>query len=179
MIIPTVIGEGSKNQGLHPTHGAALGPEDTAGVKKLYGFDPEKTFHVSDEVYDYFKDFPERGAQQEKDWNALFEKYSAEYPELAQELQRRLLGQLPEGWQDMLPPKDQLPSAPQPTRKSSGIAVQAWAPKLQEFMIGAADLMAGTFIDWKDQVEFQNPKYGYGDFSGRQIRYGIREHCSK
>lgn len=130
-------------------------------------------------MYDYFDHVPKRGQEQETQWNELFIKYAEKFPEEAQELQRRMLGKLPEGWKDMLPTKEQLPKEPQPTRKSSGIAIQAWAPKLQEFMVGAADLMSGTFVDWKGQVEFQNPKFGHGDFSGRQIRYGIREHCSK
>lgn len=178
VIIRTIIGEGSKNQGLHPVHGAALGVEDVAAVKQLYGFDPDQQFHMSDEVYEQFNHIPSRGAQQEKDWNALYAKYAQEYPSEHAELERRMKGQLPSGWQQKLPLKAALPKDAKPTRQATAFAIKAWAPEFKEFMVGAADLMGGTFISWDNMVEFQDPKTGHGDFSGRQIRYGIREHCS-
>lgn len=178
VIIPTIIGEGSKNQGLHPVHGAALGVEDVAAVKKLYGMDPDKTFHMSDEVYEQFAHIPERGAKQEKEWNDLYAKYAKEFPAEYEELERRMKGQLPQGWQQKLPAKSELPKEAKPTRQASGYAIRAWAPEFKEFMVGSADLMAGTFVNWDGMVEFHNPKTGHGDWSGRQIRYGIREHCS-
>jgi dihydroxyacetone synthase len=65
----------------------------------------------------------------------------------------------------------------QPTRKSSGQALQALVPDIPDFFVGSADLMGACYVTWKDQEEFQNPKTGYGTYNGRQIRYGIREHA--
>lgn len=79
----------------------------------------------------------------------------------------------------MLPPKSELPTSAIPTRKASGIAVNALAPHFPQFMVGSADLLDSTFVSWPGQVEFQSPlkpELG-GNFGGRQIRYGIREHA--
>ncbi|KAJ9103297.1 hypothetical protein QFC21_002720 [Naganishia friedmannii] len=94
------------------------------------------------------------------------------------ELKMRLSGKFADdNWGELLPAKKDLPTAPQPTRKSSGIAVQALVPKYNSFVAGSADLMESTFVNFKGQVDFQNPETGLGDYTGRQIRFGIREHA--
>ena len=173
--IRTVIGIGSVNQGKGKVHGQALGDDDVANVKRGLGFDPTKKFHVPAEVYEYFGECKTRGAQLEKDWNSLYAGYRSAYPELASDMERRLAGKLQEGWEGLIPPKSALPTAPQPTRKSSGIVVQALVPDDASFMVGSADLLESTFVSWDKMVEFQNPASGHGDYAGRQLRYGIRE----
>lgn len=174
--IRTVIGIGSKHAGKGQAHGQALGDDDVANVKKSLGFDPSEKFVVPQKVYEYFNDRKVRGVQLEKEWNGLMAEYSAKYPEESAELKARMEGKLP-GWESLVPPKKDLPTAAQPTRKSSGIMVQALAPKYKSFMIGSADLLESTFVSWDGMVEFQNPESGLGDYAGRQIRYGIREHA--
>jgi dihydroxyacetone synthase len=69
----------------------------------------------------------------------------------------RLAGKFSEDdWRELLPAKQDLPTAAQPTRKSSGIAVQALVPKYNSFVAGSADLMESTFVNFKGQVDFQN-----------------------
>lgn len=97
-----------------------------------------------------------RGQDDEVAWNKLYAAYAAAYPAEHAELQQRLSGNLPEGWKQDLPPKSALPTAPQATRKSSGIAVQALIPKYKAFIAGSADLMESTFVNFKGQVEFQS-----------------------
>ncbi|KAJ6618003.1 thiamine diphosphate-binding protein [Mycena sp. CBHHK59/15] len=70
-----------------------------------------------------------------------------------------------------------LPTVPQATRKSSSIAESALFPKYSHFMVGSVDLMESTFVHWKGQIEFQSPETGLGDFSGCQIRHGIRQYA--
>lgn len=55
--------------------------------------------------------------------------------------------------------------------------MRALIPEDKTFLVGSADLCESTFVHWDNMVEFQNPKSGYGDYSGRQVRYGIREHA--
>ncbi|KAL1731909.1 Transketolase, thiamine diphosphate binding domain-containing protein [Schizophyllum commune] len=173
--IRTIIGFGSRKQNTGAAHGAALGEDEVSYVKQLFGFDPAKRFVIPDEVYDYFRPVIQRGADDEAAWNAMFAQYAKEHPAEHAELTQRLTGTLPDGWKNDLPPKSALPTSAQATRKSSGIAVQALVPKYKHFIAGSADLMESTFVNFKGQVEFQSPDTGFGDYSGRQLRYGIRE----
>ena len=102
-------------------------------------------------------------------------RYAKEYPEEHKELTRRLEGKLREGWEKDLPTKEQLPQEAIPTRKASGLVVQALVPKDDTFIAGSADLMESTFVNFKGQTLFQNPESGKGDYSGRQVHWGIRE----
>ena len=67
------------------------------------GFDPEKSFVVPDEVYDFYHKTTAKGAEYEKEWNELFEKYSEKFDKEAKELTRLHEKKLPEGWQKCLP----------------------------------------------------------------------------
>ncbi|KAK8853030.1 transketolase [Kwoniella newhampshirensis] len=173
--IRTIIGFGSANQNSGPVHGAALGADDVEHVKKQLGFKPDEHFVIPPKVYDYFAEVKTEGAKLEAEWNDMMSKYKETYPTEAAELQRRMEGKLVDGWAATIPTKDKLPKDPIPTRKASGIMVQTLVPNDASFVAGSADLMESTFVNFKGQTEFQNPKLGNGDYSGRQIRYGIRE----
>ncbi|WWC64906.1 transketolase [Kwoniella dejecticola CBS 10117] len=175
--IKTVIGIGSANQGSGKVHGAALGEDDVKNVKSALGFNPEEKFVVPQSVYDYFSETKSRGQKDENEWNQLVAKYQEAYPKESAELHRRLKGELIEGWEGKLPPKESLPKDPKATRQSSGIFLKSIIPEDNSFLVGSADLCESTFVNWDNMVEFQNPKSGYGDYSGRQVRYGIREHA--
>lgn len=154
--IRTIIGFGSANQDTGPVHGAALGDNDVAHVKAQLGFDPDAKFVVPPEVYHYFTECKPKGAKLEAEWNEMLEKYSKQYPDEFAELQSRRQGKILDGWKEMLPSKADLPQSPAPTRKASGIALQTLVPKCKTFTAGSADLMESTFVNFKDQVEFQN-----------------------
>lgn len=173
--IRTIIGIGSINQGKGKVHGQALGDDDIAQLKTALGFDPSVKFHIPSKVYEYFEPCKSRGQELEKEWTKLYAKYKEAYPEDEADLARRLRGELKEGWEAKVPAKSQLPTAAQPTRKSSGIMVQALVPEDLSYMVGSADLLESTFVSWDKMTEFQRPDGGLGDFTGRQIRYGIRE----
>ena len=101
--VTTTIGFGSKLQGTHSVHGNPLTKDDTAHVKSLFGFDPNSTFVVPDEVYDFYHKTAAKGAECEKSWNEQFSKYQEKYPAEHAELTRRIAGKLPDGWEKHLP----------------------------------------------------------------------------
>ncbi|KAM0753524.1 transketolase [Meredithblackwellia eburnea MCA 4105] len=176
VIVETTIGFGSRKANTGPAHGQALGDEEVAYVKQQFNMDPTAKFVIPTSVTASFSHVKEKGALLESAWNAKVEAYAKAYPTEFEEWSRRLEGKLPEGWEKLLPVKGELPSAPQPTRKSSGIVVETLAPKFNEFVAGSADLLESTFVSWKGMEEFQKPESGKGSYAGRQIRYGIREH---
>eukprot|EP01102_Stenamoeba_stenopodia_P003664 TRINITY_DN13821_c0_g1_i1.p1 TRINITY_DN13821_c0_g1~~TRINITY_DN13821_c0_g1_i1.p1 ORF type:complete len:673 (+),score=178.58 TRINITY_DN13821_c0_g1_i1:91-2109(+) len=168
--VRTTIGYGSSNQGTEKVHGAPLGEAEIKNVKKKFGLDPEATFNVPDEVRSIY-DHTEAGAKEEAEWNALFEKYAAEFPEEAAEIKRRFSGKLPDGWKDNLPrykPED----AAKGTRNFSEIVIQKIAEKVPEFIGGSADLNPSTLTYIKSSKDFQK-----GSFEGKNIRFGVREHA--
>jgi transketolase len=67
------------------------------------GFDPEGSFEVPQEVYDFYHKTAAKGAEAEKAWEELFKKYSEKYGNEAKELTRLHEKKLPEGWQKCLP----------------------------------------------------------------------------
>eukprot|EP00903_Cladosiphon_okamuranus_P006639 g6483.t1 len=165
----TVIGHGSQKQGEETTHGAPLGTDDVAHVKKLFGFNPSESFVVPSEVADLYKTVQAQGEKKEKDFNALFATYEAKYPELAAEFKRRMSGQLPAGWKDQLPKFTPADKA-QGSRKFSAMCIKAIADSVPEFMGGSADLTGSNNTNFKSGV-FQKDAY-----DGRQMRFGVREH---
>lgn len=174
--LTTTIGYGSLLQGTGGVHGNALKEDDCKQVKKKFGFDPEKSFVVPQEVYDAYGKHASEGAAAEQEWNKLFEKYQNEHKELGADLKRRLTGKLPEGWQEKLPvykPTDKAIAS----RKLSESVLEAIHATVPELISGSADLTGSNNTRWKDAVDFQPPNTGIGEWSGRYIRYGVREHA--
>ncbi|KAG0257197.1 Transketolase [Mortierella polycephala] len=171
----TTIGFGSLLQGTEKVHGAPLKAEDIAQMKRTFGFDSEESFVVPQSVYDLYHSKAAKGAALNQEWDALVEKYTTEYPELASELKRRLNKELPQGWADALPrftPADK----PIATRKLSEAVLNKVADILPELMIGSADLTGSNLTRWKTAVDFQPESTKVGTYAGRYLRYGVREH---
>lgn len=174
--ITTIIGFGSKQQGTHGVHGSPLKPDDIKQFKENAGLDATKTFDIASDVYDIFHKTAEKGAAAEVKWNELFEKYKKEYPAEASEFTRREKKLLPEGWEKSLPtykPTDEAIAS----RKLSETVLGKIINVLPELIGGSADLTGSNLTIWKGAVDFQHPSYKIGDYSGRYIRYGIREHA--
>jgi transketolase len=168
--VRTTIGFGSVSQGTEKVHGSPLGANDLANVKKKFGFDPEESFLIPEEVRQVY-DHTAKGAEEEAAWNALLEKYAFEHPDPASELRRRLKGELPADWKDKLPrykPED----AAKGTRNFSELVIQKLAEVLPEFVGGSADLNPSTLTYIKSSKDFQ-----VGTPEGKNIRFGVREHA--
>jgi len=174
--LTTTIGFGSKLQGTGGVHGNPLKEDDCKQVKAKFGFDPEKTFAVPQEVYDMYHKHAAEGAAAEQEWNQLLEKYCSEYKDLGADLKRRLTKKLPEGWQKSLPvykPEDKAVAS----RKLSESVLEAIHEVVPELLSGSADLTGSNNTRWKNAVDFQPPSTGIGQWSGRYLRYGVREHA--
>jgi len=172
----TTIGFGSLHQGTGSVHGSALKADDIKQVKEKFGFDPEKSFVVAPEVYDLYQKKASKGAAQEAEWNQLVEKYGQSHKGEYEDLKRRATGKLPEGWEKKLPlysPSDKAVA----TRKLSETVLTEIHSVIPELVGGSADLTGSNLTRWKDAVDFQPPSTGLGDWTGRYIRYGVREHA--
>lgn len=174
--LTTIIGFGSQLQGTGGVHGNALKADDAKSVKSKFGFDPEQSFVVPQEVYDMYHKHADEGAAAEKKWNELFDKYCFEHKTEGADLKRRLSGKLNEGWQTKLPvykPTDKAMAS----RKLSEAVLEAVHEVVPELMSGSADLTGSNNTRWKKAVDFQPPNTGIGEWSGRYMRYGVREHA--
>ncbi|KAL4940697.1 hypothetical protein BDV06DRAFT_17347 [Aspergillus oleicola] len=174
--LTTTIGFGSKLQGTGGVHGNPLKADDIEGVKQRFGFDPAQSFVVPQQVYDLYHKHADEGAAQEQEWNQLLQKYSNEFPNEHADLTRRLAGKLPEGWEKSLPVYK--PSDPAiASRKLSEAVLEKIHSVIPELLSGSADLTGSNNTRWKNAVDFQPPEYGIGEWSGRYLRYGVREHA--
>ncbi|CCG82218.1 Probable TRANSKETOLASE [Taphrina deformans PYCC 5710] len=174
--LTTTIGYGSLEQGTHGVHGNPLKADDAKQVKKKFGFNPDESFAVPQEVYDLYHKKAAAGAAKEEEWNQLLGKYSEKYPEDAKDLQRRLSGKLPEGWEKALPTYSTSDPAIA-SRKLSETCLSAIQGVVPELFGGSADLTGSNLTRWKSAVDFQPPVTGLGTYSGRYVRYGVREHA--
>jgi len=168
----TVIGFGSPNKaGSHDCHGAALGEEECALVRKELGwtYDP---FVIPDDVYAGW-DHKETGAASEADWNARFDAYRAEYPELAAEFSRRQAGKLPKSWNKEISAWINQLRQEKPgwaTRVASGKTIGSIAKVLPELVGGSADLAPSNNTKWPEAVAFSKDTP-----EGNYLHYGVRE----
>jgi transketolase len=163
IIVRTHIAYGSPNkQDTAEAHGAPLGVEEIKLTKQNLGWPSLEPFYVPDAALEHWRRAQERGAQLEASWNRQWQAYRDAHGDLARELNRRLGGQLPAGWDTDLPvfgPKDA-----QATRATSGKVINAIAPKLPELIGGSADLTGSNNTEIK----------GGGD--ARNFHFGVREH---
>ncbi|AKG04504.1 transketolase [Salimicrobium jeotgali] len=171
--VKTVIGYGAPNKsGKADAHGAPLGEEEVQQTKDYYGWEYEEPFYVPDEVYEDFREkIQKRGEKKEEEWNKQFEEYRKANPELAEELEKAIRGELPEDWEQVLPAYD-TSSDKAATRATSGEAINALSDKIPYFFGGSADLAGSNKTTVKAQEDFSRNNY-----AGRNIWFGVREHA--
>jgi transketolase len=170
--VRSLIAYGSPNKsGTAGSHGSPLGAEEVKLVKNFFGFDPEKSFYIPEEVSAYYQKAGEKGIAKEEKWNKLFADYKAAFPELAEEYELAVKGELPKGWADDLPVfKASDPKVA--TRVASGKALNALAAKIPYLIGGAADLAPSTETNLKAFNSFTSENR-----EGRNFHFGIREHA--
>ncbi|EER19488.1 transketolase, putative [Perkinsus marinus ATCC 50983] len=168
--VHTTIGYGSAKQGTAKVHGAPLGDEDLASVKKKFGFDPEKFFEIPTEVRSLYKDALARGQQANKEWDALFVEYGKAFPREHAELTRRAKGALPHELESFLP-KYQPGDKAKATRVTSGEVLAALMEHLPEVVGGSADLTASNMTNMGNVPIMQKDA-----MQNRYIEFGVREH---
>lgn len=160
IIANTVIAKGAdKMEGSHHSHGAPLGDDEIAAAKRKAGFDPEKKFHVDEDVMARFRCAIEAGDLAEREW-----KHSLKTLPLVE--QNEALDQLmnPDFSRIQWPTFDKADA----TRSTNGKVLNAVAKAIPGFVGGSADLSPSNKTDMKDMGVF--PK-------GKNIYFGIREHA--
>ena len=155
-------------------HGAPLGEDEVRATKEVYGWPSDEAFFVPDEALEHFRSQTlERGKEQVGEWRERFEAYKAEHPDLAEEFERvTVRREPPPGWDAEPPRKDADPEAGLATRKAGHEIMQWVGAQVPELVGGAADLVASTLTEVKDGGSIAK-----GDYAGRNIHYGIREHA--
>ncbi|HMD90572.1 MAG TPA: transketolase [Anaerolineaceae bacterium] len=172
IICRTHIGYGlPTRQDTSKAHGEPPGDEELDGAKRNLGWPVEPRFFVPDDVLAFYRQVGKKGAHLESDWNKRFVAYRSVEPQLAAELERRLAGNLPDGWDIDLP---EFPADPKgmASRASSGKMINALAAKLPELVGGSADLTPSTST-WIENAEDFQPEKRYG----RNFHFGVREHA--
>jgi len=170
--IRTQIAYGSPNKmNTAAAHGSPLGTEEVKLVKKFFGFNPEQSFVVPEEVLNYYRDAGKTGVEKEKQWNDLFKSYKEKFPELAAEYELFSSGGLPEGWDAGLP-VFQPTEKGMATRAASGQVLNAIAEKLPALVGGSADLSPST-----DTTLWDFYSFNVENREGRNFHFGIREHA--
>jgi transketolase len=168
----TVIGFGAPHkQGTASAHGAPLGVDEVAAARKALGWD-SPPFEIPPPIADAW-DARKKGAASEQVWQQLYAKYRKAHPQLALELQRRIDGRLPDGWQDIANAaivRINATGATMATRKASLVSLNALAPALPELVGGSADLTGSNLTEHEGSKVITAD-----DASGNYLHFGVRE----
>ncbi|MCF7530205.1 transketolase [Neisseria lisongii] len=167
----TLIGKGAANkEGSHKTHGAPLGTEEIEATRKHLGWN-HPAFEIPQDIYDAWN-AKEKGAKLENQWNELFSRYQAQFPELAAEFIRRMNKALPDNFDAAVQAALQevcSKAETVATRKASQNSIEMLAKVLPEFVGGSADLTPSNLTDWSNSVSVTREQ------GGNYIHYGVRE----
>ncbi|MGC1523824.1 MAG: transketolase, partial [Steroidobacteraceae bacterium] len=168
----TVIGWGAPHkQGTAAMHGEAMGNEEIAATRLNLGW-TSPPFEIPPDIRAAW-DRREKGARAEQEWRARYDAYKAEFPALAAELSRRMEGDLPGGFVDLVNAyvaRVQAEGKPLATRQSSQAALNAFGPALPELLGGSADLTPSNGTWRKDSVTLTADSPG-----GNYLHFGVRE----
>ncbi|MFC5581554.1 transketolase [Rhodanobacter terrae] len=187
ILVRTHIGYGSPEQDSYKAHGSPLGVEDVKETKQKLGWPVEPDFLLPEPALAHLREAQTRGAKAQDEWNRRLGAYTKAFPELAGELEGRLRGELPRGWDADIPvfPADAKGMA---TRVAGGKVMNAFAKKLPALCGGSADLDPSTHTALKDLGDFnpagepknedeQGSDGGGWSRAGRNFHYGVREHA--
>ena len=168
----TIIGWGAPNkQGTKSAHGEALGPDEVANARKTLGWE-SPPFVIPDDIRSAW-DHREAGAAAEKKWLRVWRRYKREFPTEGAEFERRMKGDLPADWAEIVQAAIAAGAAvtgSQATRASSQAVLNVLGPKMPEMLGGSADLTGSVNTKRKDSVDLTTE-----NFKGNYVYYGVRE----
>jgi transketolase len=164
------IGYGSPLHDSPKVHGEPMGPENARATRHNLGWPDLPPFSVPTEVRTHYREAIPRGTALEREWGEMFERYSQKYPDLSHQLTNMLDGVFSKNWDSGLPLFSGS-EGPISTRDASGKTMNAIAAALPGFVGGSADLAGSNRTTLKGLGDF-----GFGDNSGRNIHFGVREH---
>ncbi|MDR1570098.1 MAG: transketolase [Oscillospiraceae bacterium] len=164
IVCPTIIGYGSPKAGKASAHGEPLGVDALKATKREFGFDPEQSFVVPDDVREYMN-MREKGAE----WQVEWEKICRQTPEKSAGLDAWNDRKLPAGVDDESLWAFEGKMA---TRNSSGVALNRLAERLPNLFGGSADLAPSNKSDMKKRSDFSAENR-----AGSNMHFGVREHA--
>ncbi len=167
--VRTHIGYGSPRQDSYLAHGEPLGPDNVKKAKEQLDWPLEPDFYVPDDVLAFYRQVGAKGAELEKQWQAIFDAWKHENIGLAAQLERALRQELPA---ELPWPAFTAENGNVATRDAGGTVMNAIALSLPELVGGSADLDPSTKTYLKNCGDFEPNNY-----AGRNIHYGVREHA--
>jgi transketolase len=186
ILLRTHIAYGSPGkQDTFEAHGAPLGENEVKLTKQKLGWPLEPAFYLPEEAVARFREAIGRGQKAEAEWNEKLSSYRRQFPDLARELEQVLRGELPSGWDTVIPdfPADAKGIA---TRAAAGKILTAIAPKLPTLIGGSADLNPSTYTALPKLGDFESPDRDFTNsqglagggchYAGRNLHFGVREH---
>lgn len=171
IICKTIIGYGSAQAGSEKVHGAPLGQEDIANIRKHFNW-PHPPFVIPEPIYAAWNHI-EQGQHEEDQWLALCQDYQKQYPDEYFEFLRRINGDLPDHWSaksNAFIEQCKQQTKPVATRKASQQCLDYYAALLPELLGGSADLTGSNNTNWSGSKAIS-----HDHFKGNYIYYGVRE----
>lgn len=171
IICKTVIGLGASVAGSEKAHGAPLSAQDITTVREYFQWD-HAPFEIPEEIAQQWN-HKEQGEHQEQQWLTLQHEFQQQFPEQNQEFLRRINGDLPDDWQQLVARfikqclSDNKKIA---TRKASQRCIEYFAKFLPEMLGGSADLTGSNNTNWSESKAITAQ-----DFTGNYLYYGVRE----
>jgi transketolase len=140
-------------------------------TKRNLGWPATEPFFLPQAAVAHWREVRERGASLQEAWRHQLIAYSKAFPEEAKELGQRLHGDLPSGWEAVLPTFD-ASNGNVASRAASGVVLNAIAASLPGLIGGSADLAGSNLTTVKGAPAFSPPTP-----AGRNFHFGIREHA--
>ncbi|MBF0172870.1 MAG: transketolase [Magnetococcales bacterium] len=162
IVVHTRIGFGSPKQGSAESHGAPLGQAAVAATRRFFNW-PDETFHVPEEVREFWHQVRQRGRQSRIQWQQHLQQWMTANPEMGAALNSRLELSLGRSWREVLD-RMSFTSGDHATRTVSGWILNAMAREIPALWGGSADLGSSVNTDLVDEPE-------------RIIHFGVREHA--
>ena len=170
----TTIGFGAPNKaGTHGCHGAPLGEEEIALARVELDWEHEP-FEIPEDIYQGWNHH-QAGQTREDAWNARFDAYRLEFPELSAEFERRTNKELPDNWaeaSEAFIAEVDAAAEGKSTRKASLAAIEAYAAILPELFGGSADLGGSNLTEWSG---FKPMRAESAEDTSNYVNYGVRE----
>ncbi len=185
IIVHTHLGYGSPHkQDTWEAHGNPLGEEEVRLSKQTLGWPTEPPFNVPDRVLKHFRRAVRQGRKLEADWQTRFDRYAEDFPDLAEEFQHVMEGQLPDGWERSIP--HFTTGTKLATRKALGNVMNTTSAQLPGLIGGSGDLDPSTFTALEGLGDFgfspeagtdlQGSAGGGWSYAGSNLHFGVREH---
>jgi transketolase len=172
VITRTHIGFGAPTkQDSAKAHGEPLGADEARRTKERYGWPPDARFLVPDDVAASMREAGRRAARRAAAWKERLAAYRKAFPAEARALSDALEGRVPDGVEDALAGVG-ADGKPTSTRKASGAAIAALAPRVTSLVGGSADLAGSNCTTIPGAATVAR-----GAFGGRNLAFGVREHA--